>query len=125
MAAPFSQCSRATHNLNFPAQLNVQEAIAILRPGEHASFETAEDAIAIAGDEAIRGVAQNPRQQLEEEAEKLPESAKAFEDEDDGVGAREETFVGKFVIEDDVDSVKVLGIGTVTGQDARGERTLQ
>ena len=62
---------------------------------------------------------------LEEEAEKLPESAKAFEDKDDGVGAREETFVGKFVIEDDVDSVKVLGIGTVTGQDARGERTLQ
>ena len=62
---------------------------------------------------------------MEEEAQELPDSAEFFQDKDDGIGAREETFVGKFVIDDDVDSVEVLGICAVAGQDAGSERALQ
>jgi hypothetical protein len=99
--------------------------VAILRTGEHAIFGAAENAVAVAGDEAIPSVAQRSGQESEDDTEDLPESAKALENEDNDVRAREETFVRKFVIEDDVDGVKVLRIGIVTGQDTRGERTLQ
>ena len=75
------------------AILHIEEAVAILRARQHAAFEAAEKAVPVAGDEAIRRIAQNPGEQLEEEAEELPDSAELFQDEEDGVGTCEETFV--------------------------------
>jgi len=37
--------------------LHIEEAVAILGTGEHAGFKSAEDSVAVAGDEAIAGVA--------------------------------------------------------------------
>jgi len=73
--------------------LHIQEAVATFGTGEHAGFEAAEDAVAVAGDEAIGSVAQGLGQELEEESEKLPNSAELLQHEDDGVGASEEMFV--------------------------------
>jgi hypothetical protein len=48
-----------------------------------------------------------------------------FEDIEDGGGAGEQLFVGKFVVEDDVNGIEVAGVGAVAGEDACGERALQ
>jgi hypothetical protein len=40
--------------------LNIQKTVVILGTGEHASFKAAENVVAVASNEAIRGVAKGP-----------------------------------------------------------------
>ena len=97
----------------------------ILFTGQCAYVEAAEDAVAAAGYGVVGRVAEEGGQELQEGCGWAPWASELLENEDDGVGAGEQRFVGEVMVEDDVDGVAVGGVGTVAGEDASGDGALQ
>ena len=105
--------------------LHIEEAVAILRAGQHAGFKAPEYAIAVTGYEAISPVAEKSGQQLEQQSGEAPEASEVLKDEEDGVRARQQMLVGLFIINDHVSGIEVLRISAVVREDGGGKGALQ
>lgn len=105
--------------------LPVEEAAAILITRQCAGVGAAKNAIAAAGDGIVGRIAEKPGQKLQEEGGWAPEASELLEDEEGGVGAGEQRFVGEIVVEDYVDRVQIGGVDAVAGEDAGGGSALQ
>ena len=103
----------------------VEEAGAGILAGNGTGVVASKNAVTVAGDEAIGRVAEGTRNKLERECERAPDSAEVLEDEEDGVRAEEQRFVGLVVVDDEVDRIEVGRIRAVADKDAGGQRTLQ
>ena len=103
----------------------VKEAAAILITAQGANFGAAEKAVTVAGYDVVSRVAEDFGQELQEECGGSPEAWELLQDEEDGVGAGEQTFVGELVVEGDIDRVENARIDAVAGEDGGGERALQ
>jgi hypothetical protein len=97
--------------------------------GKHAGFGTAEDAVAVAGYDAVSAVAEGARDKLKrpacQAAEHVPACSQLLEDENDGVGTRQQTFVRKVVTEYYVNRVEICWICAMPNQNPPRQRTLQ
>ncbi len=69
--------------------LEIEEAAAILSTGQRAAFVLAENAVTVTGYGIVGRVPDEFRQELVQEGDEAPESAKFLEDEQDGIRARE------------------------------------
>ncbi len=105
--------------------LLVEEAGVIRVTRQCADFGAAEDAVAVTGDGVVGRVAEEFGQESQEGCGWTPWASELVEDEEGGVGAGEQRFVGEFMVEDDVDRVELGGIDAVAGEDAGGEWALQ
>lgn len=106
------------------ASLEVEES-GVIPIRQCAEVGAAEDTVAVAGYGVVGRVAQNFWQELKDGCGGAPEASELLEDEEDGVGAGEQIFVGEFLVDDDVDRVQVGGVGAVAGEDADGDGALQ
>jgi hypothetical protein len=97
----------------------------ILVTWQHTGFEAAEEAVAVASYGVVGRVAEKFWDQLQQGCNWGPRACELLQDEEDGVGAGEEEFVGKSIVEDNIDRVEVAGVGPVAGEDAGDESALQ
>ena len=93
--------------------------MAILLAGQLVNIGASEDAVAVAGYDVVSRVAEEFGQELQQECGGPPE-AELLQNEEDGVGAGEQIFVGEFIVDDDVDGVQIAGVGAVADEDGRG-----
>jgi hypothetical protein len=99
----------------------------MLSARQHAALELAEDTVTPAGDSIVGTVADEFRQELEQERDGTPECAELLEDEQHGSGAREQEFWRpvRITVDDNINCVEVGGTNVVTGKDAGREPALQ
>jgi hypothetical protein len=105
--------------------LLIEEAAVICASGECTDVRAAENAVAVSRDQVVERVAEEPRDELQNECAGPPEASELFKDEDDCVGSGEQGFIREIVVKDNVDRIQVSRVGAVSGQNALGERALE
>ena len=103
----------------------VEEAGAGFLGGKRAGVITAEETVAIPGDEAVSPIAEGTRHKSQSECCGGPGSGELLEDEDGRVGTVNEGFAGFVVVGDHIDGVEVVSVRAVAAHDAGSEGTLQ
>ena len=105
--------------------LNVEKPISVLWLRQKTRLGSAENSITIARNHAVCGIAQDSGKQLQRGSNYAPKSSQGLQHEDRRIGTGFQTLIGLIRINSDIESIQVLRIRSMAGQDARSQGTLE
>ena len=85
---------------------------------------TAKETIAVAGDAAIKRIADRARNSCAETSQKRPGRRTVIEHEERGIGTEKNLFVWRLIVKDHDDGVILNAIDSIAPQDVERARTL-
>jgi len=102
-----------------------KKAISVAGVRQHAAFIFAEDAIAVAGDEIVKNIAQTSRHYSPEGRENLPGTTQLTTRAQHGIRSIKDSLCGLLIIFHYVKRVEIPGIDSVSRQYRLGEVALE
>lgn len=93
--------------------------------GQCADLRAAEEAVAVAGNFVVSGFAEEFGKSLQKRCCEIPGSAELLQYEQSRTGTREQAFIFRFVVEDNINRIQIARIYAVAREDASGEIALQ
>jgi hypothetical protein len=118
----------SAHHSGIPQwPLQIEETTAILRAGQGAGFEAAEDAVSALRDHVVSRITEKSWQHLQKKCGWFIEASELPEDEENCVRAGEYEFSRMFGIlsDDHVDRIQIARVKVMARQKARGKSALQ